>query len=105
MLAEVDGTPAGFCLFFHNYSTFLGKPGLYIEDLFVRPEFRGSGIGKQFFREVAHIARARGCGRIEWRVLDWNTPAIQFYEKLGAVPMAEWTVMRLNSEKMALLLR
>lgn len=99
LLAEEDGVIAGFCLFFHNYSTFLGKPGLYIEDVFVRPAFRGKGIGKKFFSEIAAIARARDCGRIEWWVLDWNRPALDFYASLGAMPMDEWTVYRLTKEK------
>ena len=99
LLAEEDGKPAGFCLFFHNYSTFLAKPGLYVEDIFIRPEHRGKGMGKALFAEVARIARERQCGRIEWWVLDWNKPAIDFYARMGARPMNEWTVYRLTEEQ------
>ena len=98
LIAEVAGEGAGFALFFHNYSTFLGKPGLYLEDLFVRPRFRGLGLGKRLMQELARIALDRGCGRFEWSVLDWNTPAIEFYRRLGAVGMEEWTVQRLSGE-------
>jgi GNAT superfamily N-acetyltransferase len=101
LIAEVAQEPAGFCLFFHNFSTFLGRPGLYIEDVFVREAFRAQGIGKQFFAELARIAKTRGCGRIEWWVLDWNQPAIDFYRRMGAVAMDEWTVYRLTEEKFA----
>jgi GNAT superfamily N-acetyltransferase len=97
-IARWNGEPAGFALFFPNYSTFLGKPGLYLEDLFVRPAFRGHGIGKALLRELATIAVARGYGRIEWWVLDWNEPAIGFYRKLGAEPMSDWTVFRLAGD-------
>jgi GNAT superfamily N-acetyltransferase len=96
VIAEVDGTPAGFALFFHNFSTFLGLPGIYLEDLFVRPPFRGRGIGRRLLGHLADVAVARGCGRLEWAVLDWNVPAIGFYRKLGAVPMDDWTVMRVT---------
>ncbi|HEU0117362.1 MAG TPA: GNAT family N-acetyltransferase [Alphaproteobacteria bacterium] len=96
LLAEVDGVPAGFALFFHTFSTFLGKPGIYLEDLFVPPEHRGSGIGKGFFRELARIAVERDCGRLEWAVLDWNEPAIEFYKTLGAQSMDGWTTNRLT---------
>ena len=96
ILADVDAQPAGFALFFHNYSTFLGQPGLYLEDLFVRPRFRGLGLGKRLMRELARIALQRGCGRFEWSVLDWNAPAIAFYRALGAVGMDEWTVQRVS---------
>jgi GNAT superfamily N-acetyltransferase len=99
LLAEEEGAIAGFCLFFHNYSTFLGKPGLYIEDVFVRPSHRGKGIGKRFFAEIARIARERVCGRIEWWVLDWNKPALDFYASMGARAMDEWTVYRLTREQ------
>jgi GNAT superfamily N-acetyltransferase len=99
LIAEVDGDIAGFCLFFHNFSTFLGKPGIYIEDIFVRPEYRGQGIGKKFFAEISAIAESRNCGRVEWWVLDWNKPAITFYERMDAVAMDEWTVYRLTEEK------
>ena len=94
VLAEWEGTPAGFALFFHNYSTFLAKPGLYLEDVFVRPEHRGRGIGKALLRHLAKLAMERGCGRFEWAVLDWNAPSIAFYRSLGAEPMSDWTVMR-----------
>jgi GNAT superfamily N-acetyltransferase len=98
LIAEVDGAPTGFALFFHNFSTFLGKPGLYLEDLFVRPAFRGHGIGKRMMARLAQIAIERDCGRFEWPVLDWNTPAIDFYRSLGAVGMDEWTVQRISGE-------
>ncbi|HPA51378.1 MAG TPA: GNAT family N-acetyltransferase [Thermoanaerobaculia bacterium] len=98
LLAEVDGAPAGFALFFHSYSTFLTKPGLYLEDLFVVPERRGLGLGRRLLAELARLAVERGCGRLEWSVLKWNAPAIGFYERLGAVPMAEWQVYRLTAE-------
>jgi GNAT superfamily N-acetyltransferase len=90
--------PAGFALFFHNYSTFLGRPGIYLEDLFVRPEFRRRGLGKMLLSHLAGLAVERNCGRLEWSVLDWNEPAIQFYKSLGAVPMDDWTVFRLSGE-------
>ena len=98
ILAEVDGAPAGFALFFHSYSTFLTKPGLYLEDLYVVPERRGLGLGRRLLGELARLAVERGCGRLEWSVLKWNAPAIGFYERLGAVPMAEWQVYRLTGE-------
>ena len=98
LIAEVDGAPAGFALFFHNFSTFLGKPGLYLEDLFVRPAFRGLGLGKRLMLRLARIAVERDCGRFEWSVLDWNTPAIGFYRSLGAVGMDEWTVQRVSGD-------
>jgi GNAT superfamily N-acetyltransferase len=100
IIAEWDGAPAGFALFFHNYSTFLTKPGIYLEDLFVKPELRGHGIGKALLSELARLAVERGCGRLEWAVLTWNTPAIGFYEKLGAVPMKEWQVYRLTGHSL-----
>jgi GNAT superfamily N-acetyltransferase len=96
VVAEWDGDPAGFALFFHNFSTWLGKPGLYLEDLFVREDRRGRGIGKALLLHLARLARERGCGRMEWAVLDWNRPAIEFYEALGARPQSEWTVYRLD---------
>ena len=96
LIAEIDGEPAGFALFFHNFSTFVGKPGLYLEDLFVRPAYRSQGLGMKFLRELARIALERDCGRMEWWVLDWNKPAIEFYRKIGARPMDEWTVQRLT---------
>ncbi len=98
VIAEVDGTAAGFALFFHNYSTFLGRRGLWLEDLFVRPAFRGQGIGRALLRHLAEVAVARGCGRLEWSVLDWNEPAIGFYRSLGAVPMNEWTTFRVTGD-------
>jgi GNAT superfamily N-acetyltransferase len=100
LLAEEAGSVVGFALFFPNYSTFLGKPGLYLEDLFVRPEHRGKGHGKALFTEVARIAVARGYGRYEWAVLDWNEPAIAFYRSMGAVPMHDWTVFRLTGDSL-----
>jgi GNAT superfamily N-acetyltransferase len=98
MIAELDDEPAGFALYFHNYSTFLAKPGIYLEDVFVLPEKRGRGVGKALLAELARIAVARGCGRLEWSVLDWNEPAIGFYKTLGAVPQDEWTVFRLAGD-------
>ncbi len=98
LLAEEDGRAVGFALFFQNYSTFLARPGLYLEDLFVEPEVRGRGIGKALLQAVARLAVERGCGRFEWAVLDWNAPAIGFYESLGARPMNDWTVMRVTGE-------
>jgi ribosomal protein S18 acetylase RimI-like enzyme len=91
-----NGNPVGFVLFFHNFSTFLGRPGIYIEDLFVDEAFRRRGFGGALLRHVAKLAAARECGRLEWSVLDWNEPAINFYRKLGAVPMKEWTVFRIT---------
>lgn len=88
--------PAGFALFFHNFSTFIGKPGIYLEDLFVRPKFRGRGYGKALMIHLAQIAKDRDCGRFEWWVLNWNTPSIEFYRSLGAKPMSEWTVQRMT---------
>ncbi len=96
IIAEVDGAPAGFALFFHNYSTFLAQRGLYLEDLFVFPAFRGLGIGTRLLVRLAAIALERNCGRLEWSVLDWNADAIRFYESLGAVPMSEWTIFRVT---------
>lgn len=98
LIARVDGTPAGFALFFHSYSTFLGMPGLYLEDLFVQPQFRSRGVGKALLREVAKIARQRKCGRLEWSVLDWNEPAIEFYRRMGADVMPDWRICRLSAE-------
>jgi GNAT superfamily N-acetyltransferase len=97
-LAEVDGEPVGFALWFSNFSTFRGQPGLYLEDLFVRPEFRGRGIGKALLAFLARLAVERGCGRLEWSVLDWNAPSIAFYRALGARPLDEWTGYRLDDE-------
>ena len=101
LLAFEDERPVGFALFFHNFSTWLGRPGLYLEDLFVRPEDRGKGYGRALLVELAKIARDRSCGRLEWVVLDWNEPAIKFYKKLGAKPMHEWTVFRLTGEEIS----
>jgi GNAT superfamily N-acetyltransferase len=96
VLAFRAGAPAGFAIYFFNYSTFLARPGLYLEDLFVNPEFRGEGIGKALLLHLAQLANARGCGRMEWAVLDWNQPAIEFYESLGARRMLDWQVCRLT---------
>jgi len=96
VIAETDGQPAGFALYFFNYSTFLARPGLYLEDLFVKPEYRGQGTGKALLLHLAKIANAHGCGRMEWAVLDWNEPAKGFYRKLGALPLDDWRVMRLT---------
>ena len=101
LLAFENERPVGFAVFFHNFSTWLGRPGLYLEDLFVRPEDRGKGYGRALLIRLAKIARERGCGRMEWAVLDWNEPAINFYRKLGAKPMDEWTVFRLTPEEIA----
>jgi GNAT superfamily N-acetyltransferase len=104
VLAFQDEEPVGFALFFHNFSTFLGQPGIYLEDLFVKPHARGLGIGKRLMCHVASLAMERGCGRFEWAVLNWNEPAIEFYRRLGAVPMTEWTVQRVTGadlEKLA----
>jgi GNAT superfamily N-acetyltransferase len=98
VVAEVDGAPAGFALFFHNFSTFLGRPGLYLEDLFVRPAMRRQGVGRALLLHLAKLAVARGCGRFEWSVLDWNEPAIAFYRSLGATPLDQWTTFRLTGE-------
>ena len=101
VIAEEAGRPAGFALYFFNYSTFLARPGLYLEDLFVKPEFRGHGTGKALLLHLAKIANARGCGRMEWSVLDWNEPAKGFYQKLGAVPLDDWRIMRLTGPALA----
>jgi GNAT superfamily N-acetyltransferase len=98
LLAEEAGEIVGFALFFHNYSTFLGKPGLYLEDLFVVPEYRGRSHGKALLRAVARLAVERDCGRLEWSVLNWNTPVIGFYRALGAVAITEWSVYRLTDQ-------
>lgn len=100
LLAEDAGEVVGFALFFHNYSTFRGKPGIYLEDLFVFPESRGRGHGKALLREIARLAVERDCARVEWSVLDWNEPSIRFYESLGAAPMDEWTAYRLTGESL-----
>src|SRR5205823_13715418 len=97
LLAFENETAVGFAVFFHNFSTWLGRPGLYLEDLFVKPEHRGKGYGRALLVDLARIARDRRCGRMEWAVLDWNDPAIQFYRKIGAKPNEEWTIYRLTS--------
>lgn len=96
VLGCLDGAPAGFALFFHNYSTFLGKPGIYLEDLFVRAEARGHGLGKHLLAHLARTALERGCGRLDWSVLDWNAPSIGFYRRLGAVALDDWSIFRLS---------
>lgn len=101
LIARLDSAPAGFALFFPNYSTFLAQPGIFLEDLYVKPHARGKGAGLALLRELARIAVARGCGRVEWLVLDWNEPSIQFYRKLGAVPMDDWTMFRLTGDSLA----
>jgi GNAT superfamily N-acetyltransferase len=98
LLVHVGEKPAGFAIFFHNYSTFLGKNGLYLEDVYVRPEYRHGGIGKAILQHLAGIAMERGCGRFEWAVLNWNEPAIRFYRSLNACPQNDWTVYRLDRE-------
>ena len=105
VLAEEDGVALGFALFFHNFSTFLGRPGIYLEDLFVLPEHRGLGIGRMLLAHLARLAVERGCGRLEWAVLDWNRDAIGFYASLGARPNSEWTVYRLTGEALTGLAR
>lgn len=101
VIGELDGVPQGFALFFHNFSTFEGKPGIYLEDLFVRPAARGSGLGKALLAHLAALALERDCARLEWSVLDWNEPAIGFYKRLGAKLMDEWTGMRVEGENLA----
>ena len=98
IFAVVEGKEVGFALFFHNFSTFLGRAGIYLEDLYVEPAHRGQGIGTALFRVLARIAVARGCGRLEWWCLDWNTPSIDFYRSLGAEAMDDWTVYRISGE-------
>lgn len=100
LIAEEDGEPVGFALFFHNYSTFLAQPGIYLEDLFVLPDRRGGGVGRALLQRLAQLAVDRGCGRLEWAVLDWNVDAIGFYERLGAKPNAEWTIYRLTGDSL-----
>jgi GNAT superfamily N-acetyltransferase len=98
LIACCKGAPAGFALFFHSFSTFLGRPGIYLEDLYVKPKFRGRGIGRALLTHLARLAENRGCGRLECAVLDWNEPAIKLYKSIGAVPMDEWTVYRVTGE-------
>ena len=98
-IAEYEGKPAGQVLLFHNFSTFKGRPGIYIEDIYVSPQFRGKGIGKELLKYVKNLAKQRNCGRVEWVVLNWNKPAINFYEKIGAVPMKDWIIYRISEEK------
>lgn len=100
VLAEWEGSVVGFALFFHTFSTFLAKPGIYLEDLFVKPAFRGHGIGKALLVHLARLASLRGCGRVEWSVLDWNAPSIAFYEKLGARRLEEWSIFRLTGPEL-----
>jgi GNAT superfamily N-acetyltransferase len=99
LLAEINGEAVGQALFFHNYSTFIGKPGIYLEDIYIRPAFRGKGYGKALLLKIIEIARSRNCGRVEWAVLNWNSSAIDFYKSLGAVPMQEWHIFRLTEDK------
>ena len=98
LIAELDGLPVGFALYFHNFSTFKGKACLYLEDIFIKPQYRGKGYGKAIFNRLAQIAVERGCDRFDWAVLDWNEPSINFYKSLGAFPMDEWTVFRLTGD-------
>jgi len=105
VFAVEDGVEAGFALFFHNYSTFLGAPGIYLEDLFVKPDFRGHGLGKALLAHLAKLAKERGCGRVEWAVLDWNTPSIDFYKSLGAIALDDWRIFRLTGDAMEKLAR
>ena len=102
-IAIVDGATVGFALWFYNFSTFVGRAGLYVEDVFVEPDHRGAGIGRAFFRMMAARAVAQDCGRMEWSVLDWNSPAIDFYRALGAEPLSEWTVQRLSGDTLTAL--
>lgn len=101
LIAEIDGAPVGFALFFHNFSTWRGRRGLYLEDLFVSPAARGQGAGLALLRALAAVAVARGCARMEWCVLNWNTPAIDFYDALGATPMTDWTTYRLTDQALS----
>jgi GNAT superfamily N-acetyltransferase len=101
LIGKLNAEPVGYALFFHSYSTFLARPGVYLEDVFVKPAARGKGAGKALLRAVARAARDRGCGRMEWSVLNWNTPAIEFYEALGAEPLKEWTTYRMDEAAIA----
>src|SRR5687768_11844220 len=103
LMGRLDGKAVGYALFFHSYSTFLARPGIYLEDVYVQPAVRGRGVGKALLRELARTARDRDCGRIEWSVLNWNKPSIDFYVSLGAVPMDEWTMYRLDEAGIAAL--
>ena len=103
LIGEVGGEPAGFALFFHNFSTFLGRPGIYLEDLYVRPKLRGAGLGRALLVYLARLALERGCGRLEWSVLDWNEPAIGFYKGVGAAPVAGWTGFRVAGKALEVL--
>ncbi|HEY7964418.1 MAG TPA: GNAT family N-acetyltransferase [Steroidobacteraceae bacterium] len=105
LLGCLAGEPVGFALFFHNFSTFLGKPGLYLEDLFVRPAARGAGVGRELLARLARLAIERGCGRLDWAVLDWNEPSIGFYRSLGAATLDDWTTFRLSGDALARLAR
>lgn len=105
LLAEIDDAPVGFALYFHTFSTFRGQPGVYLEDVYVRPERRGAGIGKALLAAIARIAVDRGCGRLEWAVLNWNEPAIRFYRAIGARPLDEWTTYRLDDDALDALAR
>jgi GNAT superfamily N-acetyltransferase len=98
LVGELRGQPVAFAIYFHNFSTFLGKPGLYLEDLYVKPAARGLGIGRAILRRLARVAVERDCGRLEWSVLDWNEPALEFYKSLGAVPMTDWTIHRVTAD-------
>ena len=98
LIGEYDGTPVGFALFFHNFSTFLGRPGIYLEDLYVKPSMRSQGFGKKMLKRLAKIAVERGCGRLEWSCLDWNSSSISFYLSLGAKPMSDWTIYRISGD-------
>ena len=100
LIGEYEGAPVGFALYFYNFSTFIGRAGLYIEDIYIKPEMRGKGFGKTFFHTLTNIALELGCGRMEWSCLDWNKPSIDFYRSMGAIPMEEWTVYRLTEEAM-----
>ena len=100
IFAVEDGRKVGFALFFHNFSTFLGRAGIYLEDLFVKPEYRGKGIGKALLKKLASIAVERDCGRLEWCCLDWNKPSIEFYKSMGAIPMDEWTTYRVTGDRL-----
>ena len=105
LIGRLDGAAVGYALFFHSYSTFMARPGIYLEDVFVKPAARGKGVGKALLRAVARAARDRGCGRVEWSVLNWNTPSIEFYKSLGAEPLDEWTTYRMDEAAIANLAR